>query len=227
NSGLFSAIKYDENVQAILGWLIKALIELNAPSSIAGVNTFAKKVFGVNLIISYPSEYLACGKYEAAKQSLFLFAEAGGLNEFEKEFFLELIRSKKFKIYENRDVNSTIEKTLQLLGASNIHDETDKFEITSLPWEIEKRIDDFERKFMDILSQMEKSKKGQKYGKIDALLKKPFEEMIKKISFEIQRYSFIMNSVDICPKIKVKFSLLDALKRAISLKLNDGGYKNG
>lgn len=81
-------MKFDENSQIILGWLVKALIELDAPSSIAGVREFAKRVFGVDLIFSYPAEYLACGKYEAAKKSIFLFLQTKGLSDFDQEYLL-------------------------------------------------------------------------------------------------------------------------------------------
>ena len=90
----------------------------------------------------------------------------------------------------------------------------------SLPWEIDRRLEDFELKFMEIYSSM------QNHGR-NAVPKKPLEEQIKQVSLELSRYAFVLNSVDISPRVRAQFAVLHSIKRAVSLKLSDSGFKNG
>ena len=75
----------------ILGYMVKALIELNSASAIAGVRAFGKEVFGTDLEFIWPAEFLAAGKFELALEQTKLLLAIDGISKFSKEFLTEMV----------------------------------------------------------------------------------------------------------------------------------------
>ena len=75
----------------ILGYMVKALIELNSAFAIAGVRAFGKEVFGTDLEFTWPAEFLAAGKFELALEHTKSVLAVEGLNKFSREFLTEMV----------------------------------------------------------------------------------------------------------------------------------------
>lgn len=75
----------------ILGYMVKALIELNSASAIAGVRAFGKEVFSTDLEFTWPAEVLAAGKFELALEQTKLLLSVEGISKFSKEFLTEMV----------------------------------------------------------------------------------------------------------------------------------------
>uniref|UniRef100_A0A7E4VT79 non-specific serine/threonine protein kinase n=1 Tax=Panagrellus redivivus TaxID=6233 RepID=A0A7E4VT79_PANRE len=236
-----TTLKYDDFSRLILLSLVRALVELSAPQAIHGVYKYAMTIFDTDLEYVWPAMDAAASRYEAALSQIELILSVEGSVHDAVRAFLHDLRFSVLKKLRNPVLWRNSIATVPLPPGEAVEVDRRRHEAlilaeaieeptggssrlsagVSVPWELERRLDDFELRLMAIHARM-----GAVYGNKNTRFNRPddqlneyrsaVDEQMKQISSEIQDYAAAVSSLGVSDVFHAKFAALDAIRRNVS-----------